>query len=155
MVLSRAALKALWIQGYMPLEADYVNLFDSFMALIDDLSPKNPVISGGTLTLDCLSQFQILFEPLESVGVLPIDIDFTVAITNATNAKLISMILTLTGTRIITFPADVLVSIPSSIGVWSAPNLTLSAGTNDIIEIQMLRYTQSSNWLLKVAEKAV
>ena len=155
MVLSRAALKALWIQGYKPLEADYENLFDSFMALFDDLNPKNPVISGGTLTLDCLSQFQILFEPLESAGVLPIDIDFTVALVNATNAKLISMILTLTGTRTITFPADVIVSIPSRIGVWVAPNLILTTVTDDIIEIQLLRYTQSSKWLLKVAEKAV
>ncbi len=121
---------------------------------------STPSIVLGTpnlLTLDMISLEQYMYEPRESVGTLSIGIDFTIALANAAYGKLISMILSLSGAgnRIITLPSDFLVSIPSTIGVWAAPALTLTVGTDDIIEFQMIRYNTNSKWILKVSEVAV
>jgi len=158
--VNRAALKAKWITGYKPLQADYYELFDSFFALLDDVGvyipATEPALATGVLTLDCTDQQEAMFEPRLSVGVLTINTDFAVVLTNSATTKLISFVVQLTGTIIITLPADFNVSIPSSIGTWDnvADTLTLTAGTDDIIEFQILKYTSSSKWILKTSEVA-
>ena len=130
------------------------------LALLDDAliykPSTQPAISASTLTLDCTEKDEAMFEGRLSVGTLTINSDFTIALANVTATNLISCVLSLTGTRNITMPADVLVSNPSSLGDWSAkPILEITAGTDDVIEFQFLRYATNSKWLLKVSEVAV
>lgn len=119
-----------------------------------------PVIVTGSpniLTIDLNNRKQGLFEPRLSVGTLSINIDFDFIISNKTNGDLISSVLSLTGTRIIKFESDVLVSNASTLGTWDggAKTLTITAGTDDLIEFQYIRYKTSSKWLLKVGEVAI
>lgn len=111
-----------------------------------------PSISGGNLTFDMDNNRQAMFEGRLSVGTLSINTDFNWIISNDSNALLMSSVLSLTGTRIITFEADVDCTNPSSIGSWSGTALTLTAGTDDLIEFQLLRYSTNSRWILKVGE---
>jgi len=128
---------------------------------VDDLKiyvpGTQPAIDTALLTLNCINREEAMFEPRLSVGTLTIDSDFTIELTNSTSSTLlISAVFSLTGTVTITFPSDVLCSIPSSIGTWTtgAKTLALAAGTDDIIEMQLQRYSTNSKWLLKVAEVA-
>lgn len=162
--LDRDTLKTYFETGDFPTESNFIDFIDSVLNFDDDgtpvydisgLEPKiyiptpQPSISAGDLTLDIDSNRQAMFEPDA------INEDFNFVISNDTNALLLSCVLSLTGTRIITFESDVLVSNASSIGTWAAPNLTLTAGTDDLIEFQLLRYSTSSKWILKVGEVAV
>ena len=162
--LDREALKAYFEAGDFPTEAQFADFIDSVLNFVDDttnfeeqiyIPTTQPSISVGNLTLDMLSNRQAMFEGRLSVGTLTINSDFNFIISNDTNALLLSCVLSLTGTRIITFEADILVSNASSIGTWAAPDLTLTAGTDDLIEFQLLRYSTSSKWILKVGEVAV
>ena len=139
----------------------FLNL-ETIKAYIDSLKIYVPgtqpsIVDGtpDTLTLNCTNREEASFEPRLSVGTLTIPSDFTVAFSNTTGTLLISIVLSLTGTVAITFPSDVLCSNPSSIGDWTSNTLTLSAGTDDLIEMQLIRYSTNSKWLLKVAEVAV
>lgn len=129
-------------------------MLNTFFEEIIERPTTQPAIAAGVLTIDLNNRKQVLSEPRLSVGTLTINEDFTWAFSNATNGDLASAVLSLTGTRIITFPADVLVSNASTLGTWAAPNLTLTAGTDDLIEFQFLRYKTNSKWLLKVGEVA-
>jgi len=133
---------------------------DGTIALLTDAEiytpTTEPAISTGTITLDCGNNQEAMFEPRLSVGTLTINTNFTIALSNITGTKLISFVVQLTGTIVITLPADFNVSIPSSIGTWDnvANTLTIAAGTDDIIEFQILKYTSSSKWILKTSEVA-
>ncbi len=164
--IGRAALKAYFETGDIPTQAEFIDLIDSLYNFTDDdasgifeqkilIPTTQPALSGSDLTLDMASNRQAIFEARKSVGDLTIDSDFNFIVTNKTNALVLSCVLSLTGTRIITFEADVLISNPSSIGVWASPVLTLSAGTDDLIEFNLLRYNTSSKWLLVVGEVAI
>jgi hypothetical protein len=169
-LLTRAQLKALWVQGYKPTESNYDDVWDSFSNLSDDgySEPKiyipstQPDLTLGTpntLVLDIDSNRQAMFEPQKETGVTQsIDVDFTLSFLNSSSALLISTVFQLSGTRTITMPLDVLVSNASSIGTWiggGTQTLELSTGTADIIELQFLRYLTTSKWLLKVSEIAI
>ena len=125
--------------------------------VIERPSTQPAVVTGtpNTLTIDLNSRKQGLFEPRLSVGTLSINLDFDLVINNKANADLASIVLSLTGTRIITFESDVLVSNASTLGTWASPDLTITAGTDDLIEFQFLRYKTSSKWLLKVGEVSI
>ena len=132
-----------------------------FVGISEYIPTAQPDITIGvpnTLELDCTNQPQCLFEPQKETGVTQaIDVDYTLSFLNTTDTLLVSKVVQLTGTRIITMSADVLVSNPSSIGVWvggGTQTLTLSAGTADIIEFQFLRYSTASKWILKVGDPA-
>lgn len=114
-----------------------------------------PALLGSDLTLDMESNRQAIFEGRKSIADLTIDSDFNFIVSNKSNALVLSCVLSLTGELELTFEADVLISNPSSIGVWASPVLTLSAGTDDLIEFNLLRYNTSSKWLLVVGEVAV
>lgn len=113
-----------------------------------------PALSGSDLTLNMASNRQAIFEPRKSVADLTIDSDFNFIIDNDTNAIILVCTLSLTDTRIITFESDVFVSNASSIGAWDdgTKKLTLAAGTDDLIEFNLLRYNTSSKWRLVVGE---
>ncbi|GAG25689.1 unnamed protein product, partial [marine sediment metagenome] len=114
---------------------------DNFEEIIERPGTQ-PAISAGTLTLNCNSRKQAIFEPRLSVGTLTINENFTLAFSNEANIDLVSSTFSLTGERIITVPNDVMVSNASTIGTWNsgAHTLTLDTGTDDIIEFQFLRY---------------
>lgn len=164
---SRAILKTYYETGDFPTEAQFADSTDSDLNLVDDGNPfdlledkiyipnTQPVISGGNLTLDMLSNRQAIFEPRLSVGTLSINEDFNLLTTNKTNALELTAVLSLTGTRIITFEDDVLISNASDIGTWAAPDLTLTAGTNYIIEFKFHRYSTNSEWILSVGDNAI
>lgn len=116
-----------------------------------------PVISSGTLTLNAGGASQMMLEPLKATGTPLIDVDFTIAITNDTDVQMLSVMLNISGTRVITFPANVMASVLSSISTWDAANnqLTIEAGTNDYVELQLLKYKQQDVYILKVSEVAV
>jgi len=57
--LTRAQLKALWITGYIPTQADFANLFDSILTLLDPnqslsqySSTVNVLTPGANIALD-------------------------------------------------------------------------------------------------------
>ena len=164
--IDRAALKAKWITGYKPTQADYYELFDSFFALLDDVGvyipAAEPALATGVLTLDCTDQQEAMFEPRLSVGTLTINTNFAVVLTNSATTKLIGNVYQFTGTVIITFATtaehEFKLSVAPDIGVWDnvAKTLTITAGTNDIIEIQLERYNSPTLpvWLIKMAEAA-
>ena len=116
-----------------------------------------PALVGGVLTLNGAGNTQILFEPRKTAGDAVIDVNFTHVFEEVASANLMSEVLKLTGTRIITMPANVEVSNPSTLGVWDdgAKTLTMSAGVADKIEFQYLWYKTDSVWLLKVSEVAL
>lgn len=122
---------------------------------IIDIPETQPVIDTGVMTLDCNNHWQAMFEGRTSVGTLVITDDFTIALSNASAAKLISLILTLTGTNQITFPNTVMCSNPSSKGTWANNVLTLASGTGVIVEFQLIWYASASKWQLKVSEEGV
>ena len=79
--LSRAVLKALWIKGYKPLEADFDDFFDSFLNIQDDgssglwelSSGRNKLITDGrvaiqTDTADGSIAFEI-YDSSQTIGV--------------------------------------------------------------------------------------
>ena len=132
---------------------------DGTFAMLSDgmyTPTTQPSIAATILTLNCNNYNSAMFEGRLSVGTLSINSDFSIAFSNTTGTKLVSLVLSLTGTRNITMPADVLVSNPSSVGSWAgSPILELTTGTDDVIELQFLRYSTNSKWLLKVSEIAV
>lgn len=125
--------------------------------------PAIVISAPNTLTLDCNNAEQASFEPRLSVGTLTINIDFDYILTNAGDALIIDQTIQLTGTRIISFPStgayEFLVSNPSSLGTWDdvLKELTITAGTDDIIEISMKKYNSPtlSVWLVKISEIAI
>ena len=51
---TRAQLKALWIQGYKPLEGDYDDVWDSFVSFLDDIAESfvfGSQATGGSETV--------------------------------------------------------------------------------------------------------
>jgi len=116
-----------------------------------------PVLVGSVLTLDVANNTQAMFEPRKASATRTIDGNYTLVLSNSVNANLISKVVSLTGTIIITMPADVLVSNPSTLGVWddTLKTLTMSAGTDDLIEFQFLWDKTNSQWFLKVSEVAL
>lgn len=117
-----------------------------------------PVIVTGTpneLTISLNNSQQSAFEPRLSTGTQAINVDFDLLITNDTSSLLFSSFFRLTGTRVITFESDVKVSIPSSLGSWAAPDLTISAGTDDDILFVFQKNKTGNFWDLSVNEKSV
>lgn len=113
------------------------------------------VLVGSVLTLNAAGNTQAMFEPRKTAGDPVIDVNFTHVFEEVASANLISEILRLTGTITITMPSDVTSSLnPSPISVWddALKELTINAGTADVIEFQFLRDITGGNWLLKVAE---
>ena len=144
-------------------DATNKNRYIDFQDLMKDLRIYEPstepnVVTGtpNTLTLNMDSYRQAMFEPRLSVATRTINVNFDLVISNQTNGKLLSVVLSLTGTITIDMPSDVLVSNASSIGTWDdvAKELELATGTDDIIELQFLRDKTASKWLLKVSEVA-
>lgn len=88
-----------------------------------------PAVDTSIVTLNCEGHAAAMFEPRLSAGTRTINANFTQAFSNVGNTDLVSAVYSLTGTRIITMPSDVLVSNSSSIGVWDggAKTLTISA----------------------------
>lgn len=163
---TRTELQAKWIFDYLPTETDYDDVWDSFVNILDDSvgiyrpTTEPSIVTGtpNTLLIDCDSNSECMFEPIKSTGVPIIDIDFSLSFSNETQTDLISLVFQLSGSRTITMPSGVLVSNPSSIGVWTGTptnTLALASGTGDIIEMQLLRYKNTSNWVLKVGEPAI
>ena len=118
------------------------------------VEPTITLGSPNTLILDCENSQQCKFEPRLSTGTLTINVDFTFSLTNTTKTEVISFFLSLTGTRIIQLSSSYLVSIASSIGSWnnSTYQLTISAGTDDLIEFSILWNNTASKWALIVGE---
>lgn len=148
------------LQGQINGNITSISTLDSTKENIIYIPSSEPEIVTGTpneLTIDMDSVRQSMFEPRLSTGTRSINVDFDLTITNDTNALLLSCLFSLTGTRIISFESDVLVSNASSIGTWddTGKELTLTTGTDDIIEFQFLRDRTASTWLLKVAEVAL
>ena len=154
----RDTLKEYFEKGDYPTEVQFSDFIDSVYNYTDDsetfedyiyIPDTQPSLSGSDLTLDMVSNRQAMFEPDA------ISSNFNFITTNKSNGLLLSCILKLTGTIEITFESDVLVSNASTLGTWASPVLEITAGTNDIIEFQLIRYTVDSKWLLKVAEAAI
>ncbi len=168
--VNRETLKSYFNTGDFPTEAQFTDFIDSVLNFVNDGTPSEtleeiiqrpstqPAIVTGTpniLTIDLNDRKQGLFEPRKSVEILGIDIDFNYAIDNDSNGDLISSPLTLTGTRIITFESKVVSSpTPSTISTWddSTQKLTITAGTDDLVELNFLRYKSSNKWSLMVGE---
>jgi hypothetical protein len=116
---------------------------------------SEPEIVTGTpneLTLDLNNEKQAIFEPRLSTGTQAINLDFDLIIDNDSSGLIFSAFFRLTGTRVITFESDVKVSVPSTIGSWTAPNLTLSAGTDDDILFVFQKNKTNSFWDLSINE---
>jgi len=167
---SRDILKTFFEKGDFPTSAQFIDFIDSVLNFTDDGTPifdisdkeevierpsTQPVINAGVLIIDLNSRKQGIYEPRKSVGTLSIDENFTWAFDNEENADLANAVLSLSGTREITFPADVLVSNASTIGTWTSPVLTLETGTDNIITFSFLRYKTNSKWELRVGEVAI
>jgi hypothetical protein len=129
--------------------------------LLPHIPSTQPSISTGTITLDCNDNEQAMFEPRESVGTLTITSNYALALSNATNVKIISKIIRVTGTITVTFTTTgsyefQMPAVPSSITSWvdATKILTITAGTADIIEMSMLRYSSPTldTFLVKIAE---
>jgi hypothetical protein len=148
---SKAYWNNLLLTGYEITQADWVDLVDTFTLYRPS---TEPVISASTLTLDLGGSAQGAFEPRTSVGTRIISSNFTLAFSNVATTDLISAVFSFTGTVIITMPADVEVSNPSSIGSWDSGlgELTITAGTADVIEFQFIWDATEAIWLLKVSE---
>ena len=158
-IQGRDQLKGYFEKGDKPTEEEFANLIDSCYNKDEDvigiyIPETQPIVTTGTITLNCDNEKELLFEPRLNVGTLPINVNFEIVLSNDSNAILISMTCSLAGTRTITFPSNFLCSNASSLGVWdnALKTLELSAGTADIIEFQMLYYASTDNWLLKVSE---
>lgn len=110
--------------------------------------------SGSTITLNCENHAAAMFEPRLSVGTRTINANFTQAFSNVTNTNLVSCVYSFTGSIVVTMPSDVEVSNPSSIGTWDSGlgELTIAAGTDDIIEFHYLWNITEAIWLLIVSE---
>lgn len=141
---------------------------DYTIAGLDDLAAYEPLIyepttepsivtgTPNTLTLDLNNARQAIFEPRLSSGTRSINVDFTLALSNAGNGRYFDMTLSLSGTRIISLPSDFRVSVPSTIGTYdgvSSPRtLTLACGTDDVI-IMIAKYIKTEAvWDLSVNE---
>jgi len=139
---------------------------DGTLAFLTDaniyIPATEPALATGVLTLDCNGSQEAMFEPRLSVGALTINTNFSVVLINSVNTKLIGNVYQFTGTVIITFATtaehEFKLSIAPNIGIWDsiAKTLTISAGTDDIIEIQLERYNSPTLpvWLIKAAEPA-
>jgi hypothetical protein len=116
-----------------------------------------PQILAGILTLDCQLYKQVMFEPRKNVENLSIDGNFTIVLSNTVNCDLISIVLSLTGIVIIKFPYNVVCSNQSTSGSWnpSTQELILSATTDELIELQLLKYVAGSKFILNVSEKVI
>lgn len=148
---SKAYWNNLLLTGYEITQADWVDLVDTFAIY---RPATEPVVDASILTLDLTGSAQGAFEPRTSSGTRTISSNFTIAFSNVATTDLISAVFSFTGTVVVTMPANVEVSNPSSIGVWDSglKELILTAGTNDIIEFQFLWDATESIWLLKVSE---
>ena len=113
-----------------------------------------PVITAGTLTLNCANYYNCKFESRTSTGTRLISGNFTYAFSNAANTDFICDILRITGGIVITFPSDVVCSNASQKGTWNttAHTLTLAGLTDNIIEVHLMWDASDSLWLLKVSE---
>ena len=139
-------------------EEAYIDLLELVQYLQIYIPATEPAIVTGTpntLTLSCNDQQSAKFEPRLSVGTYSINVDFTLAVSNVTGTEIINLTPQLSGTRIITLAADWLVSISSELGTWVAPALTITAGTDDLIEMSATWNKTNSKWMLKVSEVAV
>ena len=84
-----------------------------------------------------------------------INTDFQLILAGASNGREISIWPQLSGTRIIDlsqFGSNCKVSVPSTIGEWVSPNLTISAGTDDPILIVGIYNKSNGYWDLSVNE---
>lgn len=160
--LTRSELKALWVKFFKPAASDYANLFDSFINIEDDGTiiyrpTTEPVLSGSDMPINMIDAYQGMFEPRSTSGTRTISSNFTIIISNDSNADLISMVFSLTGTVTVTFPSDVYCSNAGSIGTWTngAKTLELAAGTDDRIEFQLLKDRTTGDYFLKISDPLI
>jgi hypothetical protein len=140
------------ITGYKIDSDDWVDLVDTFMSYEPTIDPSIILGTPNELTIDLNGAINGNFEPRLSVGTRSINVDFDLLLTNVSNGRYIDIVFSLSGTRIIKLPTNVKVSVPSTIGEWTAPNLTITAGTDDVI-IMIAKYIKSEAiWDLSVNE---
>jgi hypothetical protein len=150
-----ARAKSYWnnllIPGYTITENDYQDLVDTMIVYRPTTEPS---ISGGILLLDLDNAAQGMFEPRLSSGTRTINTNFTLSTEGVAPTNLISIVFSFTGTITITMPSYIRVSNASSIGTWDGVlrELEIAAGTNDIIEFQLLKVNEEDIWILKVSE---
>jgi hypothetical protein len=183
--VNRTVLKGYFETGDTPTEAQFIDLIDSLFNDVEDNTDDitegstnlfytparaaekeevterpstQPVIVTGTpntLTLDCNSRKAARFEPRLDSGTRTINVDFTLNLSNATNIEDIHFVLSLSGTRIITFNETTisLSEVLGSVFSWddSSDALTISAGTDEIFEFILYKDSTSGSYLLKAA----
>lgn len=117
-----------------------------------------PQIVLGTpneLNIDLGGYTQGDYEPRLDGLTQAINVDFDLILDNETGVLTFAVFFRFSGTRIITMPVNVKVSVPSSIGTWVAPNLTLTTGTDDDILMVFHRNKTGGFWDLSVNEVSV
>lgn len=131
----------------------YLTQAETIEALLSITYSRTTIIEGGdiiyepdnepqivlgvpnTLTIDLVDNKYSRFEPQYNGTDYNINVDFTLSFTNRANLREVGLYFMLSGTRIITFPSYVSMSVPSTIGVWDnlTKTLTLSTGIEDLI----------------------
>lgn len=97
------------ITGTLSSQTDLQTAIDAKAAVVETLASNTPSTAGGTITLDCESRKQLI-----AVGSASFSGSKTIALSNNTNAKVISFLFQLSGSGTLTMPSTFLMDTGES-----------------------------------------